>query len=465
MPGLLALLGLVLIVVWVYTGSVAALAPRTPGLDHLGSPREVEVLPPPEPGEPVFSDGKPSDLPGSWPWFRGPDLDGICHDSVPLARKWPEGGPPILWTAEMGPGHAGAAIADGCVYVLDYDTQAQADVMRCLSLEDGTEIWRNGYPVELAEWHGMSRTVPAVVDGCVVSFGPKCHVACWDQETGQCKWLIDLIGQYGSTMPQWYAGQCPLVDNGRVILAPTAKSFMIAVDLHSGKTVWESKRLHNWEMTHASIAVMEFNDQRMYVTCGTGGVAGISHQDGSMLWESTDWVTTMATCPTPVYVGDGRIFLSSGYHKSDQYSSLMLQLEESNGRLTTKTLYGLKPRQFEAEQHTPIFYDGHLFGARTKPGGDRLVCLDLEGNVVWHSGGDKVERGPYMIADGLIFAMNSKGTLFLAEATHEAYRPLGRFDVFDGFGGAHDAWAPMALASGRLVLRDLKRMVCIDVAE
>ena len=37
---------------------------------------------------------------------------------------------------------AGAAVADGRVYVLDYDVENKADAMRCLSLADGREIWK-----------------------------------------------------------------------------------------------------------------------------------------------------------------------------------------------------------------------------------------------------------------------------------------------------------------------------------
>ena len=38
--------------------------------------------------------------------------------------------------------------------------------------------------------------------------------------TGQEYWLIDMVRQFGATVPQWYAGQCPLVDRDRAILAP-----------------------------------------------------------------------------------------------------------------------------------------------------------------------------------------------------------------------------------------------------
>ena len=49
----------------------------------------------------------------------------------------------------------------------------------------------------------------------------------------------------------------------------------------------------------------------------------------------------------------------------------------------------------------------------------------------------------------------------MAEATTEGYRRLSQCEVFaDG----HDAWGPMALVNGRLILRDMTRMACLDLS-
>jgi len=369
---------------------------------------------------------------------------------------FPQLGP--LIAAIVLTGFAGAAIAAGRVFVLDYDADAEADTMRCLSLDDGREIWRNGYPVAVVDNHGMSRTVSAVIGDCVVSIGPRCHVACWDVETGNCRWLLDMVLRYHTTVPEWYTGQCPLIDDGRVILAPAGDAFMIAVDYESGEVIWESPKLHNWQMTHASILPWEYAGRRMYVYCGSRGVAGISAADGSLLWESGEWVGNMSTSPTPVPLGDGRLFFCGGYNAG----SLMMQFDQRDGRPVAEPAFRLRPRRFASEQHTPIFYEGHLYGVRTQRGGKQLACIDPEGNERWNSGVDKFERGPYLIADGLIYVMDSDGLLVVAEATSERYRPLARFQVFED---GHDAWGPMALAGGRLILRDLTRMSCLDVAE
>jgi outer membrane protein assembly factor BamB len=364
----------------------------------------------------------------------------------------------VLWSIELGDGYAGASVLGGRVFVLDYDREASADAMRCFSLADGKELWRLSYPVVIKRNHGMSRTVPAVTDKYVVGLGPKCHVSCLDPVTGKLYWLIDLVRQFGATEPQWYAGQCPLVDGDRVILAPGGDALLVALDCQTGQVIWKSPNPRGWTMTHSSIMPMEFAGKRIYVYCGKGGVAGISADDGSILWDTTDWKISIATVPSPVILPDGKIFLSGGYDAG----AMMLQLQEQDGRIVPKTLYRLKPAVFGSAQQTPIFFEGHLYGVRAKAKDEELVCLDVDGRVVWGSGlQHRFGLGPYMIADGLIFVLNDEGRLTLAEATSEGYKQLAQAQPLDG----HDAWGPMAMAAGRLIVRDLTRMVCLDVAE
>ena len=302
----------------------------------------------------------------------------------------------------------------------------------------------------------MSRTVPAVTDKYVVALGPKCHVSCLDPATGKVYWLIDLVRQFGATVPPWYAGQCPLIDGDRAILAPGGDALLVALDCQTGQVVWKSPNPRGWTMTHSSIMPMEFAGKRMFVYCGKGGVAGVSADDGSILWDTTDWKISIATVPSPVILPEGRIFLSGGYNSG----AMMLQLERDDGKIVAKTLYKLGPAVFGSTQHTPIFYDGHLYGVREKD--KQLVCLDLDGRVVWSSGSQhRFGLGPYLIADGLIYVLNDEGRLTLAEATPEGYKQLAQAQVLAG----HDSWGPMAMAAGRLIVRDLTQMVCLDVTE
>lgn len=393
-------------------------------------------------------------LPGSWPGFRGARQDGISPDPTPVLRTFQAGEPREIWGVDVGEGYAGPAVFDGRVYLMDYDREKRQDALRCLSLADGRELWRFAYPVSIKRNHGMSRTVPTVTPGVTVAMGPKCHVLAVDTRTGTLKWGMDLVKEHGVTVPQWYAGQCPLVDQNRVILGTGGPdSLLLAAGLETGRMLWKSPNPRGWKMTHTSVVAMEFEGVRMYVYCANNGVAGVAADTGSPLWETGEWKISIATVPTPLVLPGGRIFLTGGYNAG----SLMLQLRKTGGTFQAQTLFRLDPEVFGATQQTPILMRDHIFGVR--PDG-KFVCLDLQGKVAWTSEpGQQFGIGPYMAADGLFLAVNDTGLLRLVAADPARYRLLAQAQVLKG----RESWAPPALAGGRLIVRDLTRMVCLDL--
>jgi outer membrane protein assembly factor BamB len=455
-PGLLALAALAALALWFGRGAGRPLALRVPGTDQAPGAERGPHANPVLAGRLTRSDGQLANLPGAWPQWRGPNRDGVSTETTTLKPTWQASEPHELWGIDVGEGYAGVAVLDGRVYVMDYDRDKRQDALRCLSLADGREIWRYAYPDSVKRNHGMSRTVPAVTDKLVVAMGPKCHVVCLNPATGELRWGLDLVRQYVATVPPWYAGQCPLIENGVVILAPGGKdALLLAVDGESGKELWQTPNPHGWKMTHSSVMPMQFAGQRMYVYCANNGVVGVSAKDGSILWETTTWKISIATVPSPLILEGGRIFLAGGYNAG----SLMLQLQEEKGRFAAKPVFKLEPETFGATQHTPIFHEGHIYGVRAD---GKFVCLGLDGKVVWTSdSGQQFGLGSFILADGLFFAMNDSGLLRLIEATPEKYVLSGQAQVLKG----RESWGPLALAGGRLIARDLTRMICLDVAK
>lgn len=455
LPAAVLLLALGVLLLWFLMGAGKPLALRVPGTDHAPGSEGSAAANPVLAGKLVRGDGQPCDLPGAWPQFRGPNGDGLSRETTPLARAWAASEPRELWGLEVGDGYAGAAVLHGRVYLMDYDVAKKQDALRCLSLADGRELWRFAYPVPVKRNHGMSRTVPAIDDKIAVALGPKCHVVALDPASGELKWGLDLVRQFGATVPPWYAGQCPLLDQGAVILAPGGKNaLLLAVDEQSGAVRWQTPNPRGWKMTHASVTPMEFAGERLYIYCANNGVVGVSAKDGKLLWETTDWKISIATVPSPLILEGGRIFLSGGYNAG----SVMLQLKKEGDRWLAQTAFRLPPEVFGATQHTPILLGEHLYGVR--PDG-KFVCLTLDGKTVWTSAaGQQFGLGPFLAADGVIFALNDAGLLRLIEATPAKYNMLAQAQVLKG----RESWGPLALAGGRLLARDLTRLVCLDVA-
>jgi len=409
--------------------------------------------------------GKPSTtFIGSWSQFRGDQLNAIAKDSPKLARSFPASGPKVLWKIEVGEGYAGAAARNGRAFILDYDFKRRRDTLRCLNVETGEDIWNFSYPVMVAKNHGVTRTIPALTDKYCVTIGPMCHVGCFDFETGELLWSRDMVKDYDAVVPQWYAGQCPLIqaaDGGRqtAVLAPSGtEALMVAIDCETGEELWRTPNPFGWVQTHTSVTPMKLGDRDTYVYVGKEGIVGVDANTGDILWVNFDWKIGFATCPSPIILPENRVFLSGGYNAP--YAMLKIT-EATGGKYHAELLWRRPAAIFGTEQQTPLFYDDHLFGIRQLR--QSFVCLDLEGNRKWEGGSGLVGSrgaGPYMIADGLFFILSDEAVLTIAEATSKEFKPLGSWEILPD---ASDAWGPMCFVDGLLILRDLTRMVCLDL--
>ena len=454
LPASLALLGAVVLGVWLLLQAGKPLELRLPGADAAPGLTASQSTNPVFLGTLLRGEGITETNTDAWPQFRGPDRNGFATGTQ-LARSWGAAGPRQLWSIEVGDGYAGPAISRGRVYLMDYDPTNHRDALRCLSLADGRELWRYSYPVSVKRNHGMSRTVPAVAEKFVVAMGPKCHVLCCDAITGELIWSLDLVREFGATVPEGYAGQCPLIDGDQVILAPGgADALLIAVALDTGKLLWRTPNPAGWKMTHTSIMPLDFAGQRQYVYCASKGIAGVSATDGSLLWQSSDWKISIATVPSPCLLDAGRIFLTGGYNAG----SLLLQVRATNGQFSATSELKLGAAIFGATQHTPILFHGQIYGTRAD---GKFACLSTDGKILWTSGaGDNLGLGSFLIADGLVIALNDSGQLRLLDAKPDRYNELARAQVIPT---AHESWGPMALAGNRLLVRDLRRLVCLDL--
>ena len=450
LPAAAAVVALLALAFWLGQGAAHHLSRRIPGADAAPAESRGGINPVLS-GKLVRGEGQPANLSGAWPGFH---RSALGADAPEFSRTWDATGPKSFWSIDLGEGYAGAAVQSGRVYVMDYDQAKKQDALRCLSLADGKEIWRFAYPNAVKRNHGMSRTVPALTEKFVVAIGPKCHVVCLDAQSGELRWTLDLVREFGTTVPPWYAGQNPLIEGEKVILAPAGtNALLIAVSLETSKVLWQTPNPNGWQMTHSSVVPMKFEGKRQYIYCASHGVAGVSAEDGALLWETTDWKISLATIPSPVALPDGKIFFSGGYNAG----ALMLQLKKDGERIRPEILFRLKPEIFGATQHTPVFHKGHLFGTRAD---GQFVCLDLAGKVIWSSGsGHQFGLGPFLIAGDVIFVMDDSGKLSLIEASVEKFHLLSEAKVLHG----RESWGPFALADRRLLARDFTKMVCLDV--
>ncbi|MFO7615882.1 MAG: PQQ-binding-like beta-propeller repeat protein [Bacteroidales bacterium] len=457
-----ALTGALLLGWWLLFDPARSIQASLPGADNrpprTDTDREIIHI-----GEYFYAPGGHiTPLKESWPRFRGAGFDNISNTKFPLIDRFNGRIPPVVWQKELGEGHAGAAIYQGEVYVLDYDETLRADLLRCFNLADGSEVWQRGYRLTIRRNHGMSRTVPAVTEKYVVTLGPRGHVMCVDRATGDFRWGYDTEQEHSPEIPFWYTGQCPLVDQDLAIIATGGKTFIVAIDCATGQRVWATPNPGNWKMSHSSIMPMTFGGRKMYVYSAVGGVIGIAADGpdaGRTLWTTTAWNKSVVA-PSPVCLPDGRIFLSAGYGAG----SMMIRLIPNDNRFDVEVLDQYGPAEgLASEQQTPLYFNGHLIGIQPKDAGalrNQLICVNPSNlrNPVWTSDkGSRFGLGPYLIADNKLFILSDDGTMTIVKPDINSYVQLDQIKLFDG----QDAWAPIAVADGYMVLRDSKYMVCL----
>jgi len=460
--GVTTAVGILLFFWWLFHDPVRGLSPALPGADNR-PPRSDSASEKVIPGE-IFFDagGTLTGLTETWPRFRGEHFDNISRSGFRLLDRFGGKAPDIVWSVELGEGHAGAAIWKGAVYVLDYDELRRCDMLRCFNLADGREIWQRGYRVTIRRNHGMSRTVPAVTEKYILTLGPRAHVMCLDRLSGDFLWGLDIEKEYHAEVPFWYTGQCPLIDHDRAIIATGGTALMAAYDCATGKKLWETPNPGGWKMSHSSIMPMTFAGKRMFVYSAVGGVCGVAADGpdaGLVLWSSDAWNKSVVA-PSPVCLPDGRVFLTAGYGAG----SMMIRIKPSGSRFDVEVLDQYPPAKgLACEQQSPLLFHGHLLGILPKDAAalrNQLACFNPDDlhNPVWSSGAEaRFGLGPYLIADNKLFILNDDGILTIVRPSIQSFEQLDQIRLFEG----QDAWAPIAVADGYMILRDSRKMFCI----
>lgn len=390
---------------------------------------------------------------GDWPGFQGPSGNGIANETG-LMKTWPASGPKILWTVPVGPGFGGVASRDGDVYLLDRATR-QEDILRCLDLATGKERWRYAYAAPGRINTPGSRSTPAVDDKHVYTVGPFGHLHCVSRATHKPVWKTNILAAFDGKNPTWAISQSPALYKNTVIVAPVGrKAGVVAFDRNTGNVVWRSKPLRGG-ISYASpvIATLAGVDQVVVIT--GGGTTGVDANTGTVLWTSGDW-----TCKLPITsaaaVGDGRVFVTGGYGAG----AAMLKVSRAGDRFNVKTLF--KTKAVKCQIHQPLLYKGHLYlNGNDKAKREGFICMDLNGKVLWKTGKQPgFDWGGLLLADGRIYTVDgTRGDLCMIDPDPSGYREVARAKMLSG----KKIWGPIAMADGKVLLRDQKQLRCVDV--
>lgn len=412
---------------------------------------------------------------GEWPRFRGSDFDNIAKDPYEIAGSWDSTGPPVVWKTTLGEGYAGPAVLNGRVYLLDYNERRKADMLRCFSLSSGKELWRRWYYVDIKRNHGYSRTIPAVTEKYIVTVGPRSHVMCLDPLTGDLLWTIDMEKEFGvpgsskgKITPDFYSGQCPLIENDIAVLAPGGKAIMAGVRCSDGEVIWKTSNPDSLRMSHGSIMPMVIHGRRMYVYNAVGGVVGVAADGpdmGKMLWSTKEW-SPATTAASPLYLGNNEIAVFGSYGAG----GARLRIESAGQTFTARVVEVHKAMEgIASDQQTPIISGDYIWVVMPENAGPlkkQLVCYnrsDLR-NPVWSSGKDRRfgrGLGPYIIKGNHMLLLDDDANLYFYRLNGPQAELISHHTLIKGV----EAWGPMAIAGNYLILRDARNLLCLNIGK
>jgi len=205
-----------------------------------------------------------------------------------------------------------------------------------------------------------------------------------------------------------------------------------------------------------------------------GKIAGINPLTGQVLWQYANWECRIPI-PSAVDAGEGRVLVVAGY----ELGSVMLKVEKNaDGSYEVTELF--RHNDFGDHTKPPIMYDDHFYAQfSTNSTKDGLACMNMDGKVLWKTGRSPgFDKGSMILVDGLILATDGMKSLYLIEPDTTAFKPLasaellgeggegpGNDPMASRVGGAIQNWGAIALADGKLLIRDQNKLMCIKVAK
>ena len=240
----------------------------------------------------------------TWSQFRGPNCAGTISDAHPPVEISPTNG--VIWSTEVPWSPSSPCLADDRLFLTTYsDGELQT---RAYSRSKGALLWTHGLkPAKVEVFHNSEGSPAAstpVTDGKrVVSYFGSFGFVCYDVK-GKELWRHPMPvalsgGGFGT-------GTSPMLARSMIILNRDLdeNSSLMAIDLATGKTIWETAR-PEVRGSFGTPIIWKNQGVEEIVTPGSIRLNGYDLKTGHERW-LVDGVVGFA-CTTPV-VGDGMLF-------------------------------------------------------------------------------------------------------------------------------------------------------------
>jgi outer membrane protein assembly factor BamB len=411
------------------------------------------------------SDDAVASRPG-WPHLRGPGYDAHARETE-LADSWPVGGPPVLWTREIGAGYSGLIAHGGRVYTLAQGLTEQKVV--ALDADTGQTVWEHSYswPYQAGGMFPGPRATPTWSDGRIYFASPNGLVGCLQAKDGHPLWSVNVIERFDGRGAGFGYACSPVVEDGMVILpVGGASASVVALDALTGATRWASG---GGPASYSSALPITFRGRHQVAVFLQNTLAGFDLDTGRQLWEQT-YARSFEEHAAAILYHDPYLWATQAYRAGSDLFELHPGIpEDENGGVPGCNIKRVRhDASMSNDIASSVLVDGCIYGfdlremqiASGRPSRGTFRCVDFKtGQVRWSS--DKPGQASIVVADRKLLMLNDSGQALLARANPDRYEELGRVDVFPG----ETCWTAPALDRGRLYLRSPMRAACLFVGK
>lgn len=371
-----------------------------------------------------------------WPEVGGRGRLNVWRETG-ILDKFPDSGLKVLWRTPVKAGYTGPAVADGRVFLLDWEeTQKPKGTERALALDEktGKILWTQEWQADYRgiSWPTGPRATPTVDGDRVYVAGADGKLLCLNVKNGAILWQKDYVKDYGADRLKWAFdwgfASAPLVD-GRLLIAlvdgrPNAK--VVAFDKMTGKEVWRALSTDT-DLGVAQPVVIEAGGVRQLIIWYPGAVASLDPETGKQLWEQPYKVGGSMTVAIPVLHRDN-LFFTTFYD-----GPMMLALDPKKPGATVqwkgKSDSEIQTDGLHATVNTPAIIGDYIYGICSY---GQFRCLYAKtGERVWETQALTKERARW--ASGIIvrngerlFVNNDRGELVIVAPSKDGYREVSR---------------------------------------
>lgn len=184
-----------------------------------------------------------------WPRFLGPTGDGVSTETN-LATRIPAGGFRVVFDRPTGTGYAAPSVAAGRLII--FHRVGGEELIESWKAADGSPQWKLAYPSAYQDPYGYNngpRCTPLVAGERIFTLGAEGKLTAIDLNSGRLLWQRDTAKEFQIPEAFFGVGSTPLLEAGKLIvmLGAQTNSGVVALDPASGRTVWQSVGGQNWE--------------------------------------------------------------------------------------------------------------------------------------------------------------------------------------------------------------------------